>query len=95
MNPPASSTNALLAAFDPEEGRDIVVPIHDGQRGNPVLWGAKYFPDLLALTGDTGARGLLSQNMERVAEVDCPTNAILRDFDTADALKALSAPQNA
>jgi molybdenum cofactor cytidylyltransferase len=86
--------NALLAAFDPEEGRDIVVPVHEGQRGNPVLWGAKYFPDLLALTGDTGARNILIQNMESVAEVDCPTNAILRDFDTAESFSALSAPEN-
>jgi molybdenum cofactor cytidylyltransferase len=85
-----ATINALLAAYDPEEGRDIVVPIHDGQRGNPVLWGAKFFPDLLSLTGDTGARNILVQNMESVAEVDCPTDSILRDFDTKDALTALS-----
>jgi molybdenum cofactor cytidylyltransferase len=87
----APTINALLAAFDPEEGRDIVVPVHDGQRGNPVLWGAKYFPDLLALTGDTGARNILIQNMESVAEIPCPTNAVLRDFDTLESLTTLSA----
>jgi molybdenum cofactor cytidylyltransferase len=78
----------ILTAFDPEEGREIVVPIHDGQRGNPVLWGAKFFPELLGVSGDIGARNILLAHMESVAEVSAE-ESVLRDFDTPDSLKEI------
>jgi molybdenum cofactor cytidylyltransferase len=84
-----ASLDRLLAAFDPEEGREIIVPVFDGQRGNPVLWGKTFFPELLAITGDTGARNILLRHMESVAEIRMETDATLRDFDTPDALAAL------
>ncbi|HTN96817.1 MAG TPA: molybdopterin-binding/glycosyltransferase family 2 protein, partial [Nordella sp.] len=31
--------NRLIAAFSPAEKRTIIVPVHAGERGNPVLWG--------------------------------------------------------
>ncbi|MBO1080429.1 NTP transferase domain-containing protein [Roseomonas haemaphysalidis] len=76
----------LIAAFDPEEGRAIVAPTFDGQPGNPVLWSREYLPQMMALTGDAGARALLRQHAERVAEVEMPDGAVLRDFDTPEAL---------
>jgi molybdenum cofactor cytidylyltransferase len=85
-----ASLHRLLAAYDPEEGRDIIVPVFDGQRGNPVLWGKKFFPELLGVSGDIGARNVLLRHMESVAEVVMQTDAILRDFDTPDALRALA-----
>ncbi len=78
--------NALLAAFDQAEGREIVMPSFDGQRGNPVLWGRRFFTELLALTGDAGARQILHRHMEAVVEVPVETDAVLRDFDTKEAL---------
>lgn len=81
----------LLAAFDPEEGRAIVMPTHAGQPGNPVLWAREFIPEMMALTGDAGARRLISRHAERVAEVEMPDDAVLRDFDTPEALSA--APQ--
>jgi molybdenum cofactor cytidylyltransferase len=88
-----ASLHRLLAAYDPEEGRDIIVPVFDGQRGNPVLWGKKFFPELLGVSGDIGARNVLLRHMESVAEVVMETDAILRDFDTPDALKVLAPKQ--
>ena len=35
--------NRLIAAFNPVERRTIIVPVHGGERGNPVLWGRQYF----------------------------------------------------
>jgi molybdenum cofactor cytidylyltransferase len=80
--------NALIAAYDPGEGRLIVVPTHRGKRGNPVLWDRRFFPEILALTGDTGARSLLLRHAESVAEVDIGDSAVLVDFDTAEGLDA-------
>jgi molybdenum cofactor cytidylyltransferase len=79
----------LLAAHDPEEGRLIVLPTHDGKRGNPMLWDRRFFPDILQAAGDQGARFLLSRHMEAVAEVAMEDDAVLRDFDTPDSLATL------
>ena len=49
----------LIAAFDPERGALVVVPTIDGKRGNPVVWARRFFPELMALDGDIGARHLI------------------------------------
>jgi molybdenum cofactor cytidylyltransferase len=78
----------LLGAFDPEEGRAVVMPTFQGQHGNPVLWSREFLPEMMALTGDQGARRLLRRHAERVSEVEMPDDAVLRDFDTPEALAA-------
>jgi molybdenum cofactor cytidylyltransferase len=80
----------LVAAFDPTEGRAIIVPTHDGQRGNPILWPRALFAELSRLTGDTGGRQLLARHAELVASVDMDTDSVLRDFDTPEALATLA-----
>lgn len=79
----------LIAGFDPDEGRAIVAPVHQGKIGNPILWGRQFFPDIVALSGDSGARKLLDTYAEAVAEVDLADDAILRDFDTMESLATL------
>ena len=81
----AGLVSRLIAAFDPGAGRTIIAPVHDGQRGNPVLWGRAHFKALLGLTGDTGARGLLEANP--VFTVEAGIGA-LTDLDTPEALAA-------
>jgi molybdenum cofactor cytidylyltransferase len=78
----------LLGAFDPEEGRAVVMPTFQGQHGNPVLWSRQFLPEMMALTGDQGARRLLRRHAEQVTEVEMPDDAVLRDFDTVEALAA-------
>jgi molybdenum cofactor cytidylyltransferase len=39
----------LIAALSPAEHRSICVPVHKGERGNPVLWGRQHFEALSAL----------------------------------------------
>ena len=84
-----AAIDRLIAAYDPDEGRSIVIPTHRGRRGNPILWDRQFFPAIAALSGDTGARPILAANMDAVAEVAMPDDAVLRDFDTRDALAAL------
>ncbi len=81
----------LVAAYDPDEGRAIVVPTHQGKPGNPVLWDRRYFGEILALAGDRGAKALLERHAEEVAEVDMGDDAVLRDFDTPESLATLPA----
>lgn len=70
----------------------ICVPMHAGQRGNPVLWPRVYFPLLLQLTGDEGARALLTRCRDRVRTVACATPAVLLDCDTPDSLPSPPPP---
>ena len=80
----------LLAAFDPEEGRAIVMPTFRGKQGNPMLWSREFLPEMMTLlTGDVGARHLAARHADRMVEVEMADDAVLRDFDTTDALKAV------
>lgn len=56
-------------------------PTFQGQRGNPVLLGAGLFPQLLALTGDQGARVVLRDLGPRLALVESPDDGVLFDVD--------------
>jgi molybdenum cofactor cytidylyltransferase len=79
----------LLAAHDPDEGRLIVLPTHQGKQGNPILWDRRFFPEILEASGDQGARFLVARHMEAVAEVPMEEDGVLRDFDTPDSLATL------
>ena len=79
----------LIAAFDPDEGRAIVMPTFRGKQGNPMLWSREFLAEILTITGDVGARHLVGRHADRMVEVEMADDAVLRDFDTTDALKGL------
>ena len=71
-------------------GHDIVVPVHNGQNGHPVLFAANCFDDLRQLSGDHGARDLLRSGRYRARRIE--TGAfILADIDTPDDLARIRA----
>jgi molybdenum cofactor cytidylyltransferase len=73
---------ALTTAFA-KKGRDaICIPVRDGRRGNPVLWGASYFPQMMRLSGDVGAKSLIAKHEEHVTEVPVGSDGIFADVDT-------------
>jgi molybdenum cofactor cytidylyltransferase len=76
----------LISAFNPMEARAICLPVWEGKRGNPVLWARRFFPEMGSLAGDVGARHLIGQYAELVAEVPMPDDAVLLDIDTPEAL---------
>lgn len=77
----------MIAAFKPVEDRLIVVPTHQGKRGNPVLISTRFRAGLLDTKGDTGAKFLLTSNEDVVVEIDADESVAL-DIDTAQALDA-------
>jgi molybdenum cofactor cytidylyltransferase len=79
----------LIGAFNPLEGRAIIVPTRNGKRGNPVLWAKRFFPEMSELAGDVGAKHLISEHAELVAEVEMDDDAIFVDIDTPEALEAV------
>lgn len=64
----------------------IVVPAWNGQRGHPVAFQRSIWPALGALTGDVGARGVVSRY--GAAELAVDDAAVRADVDTPDDLAA-------
>lgn len=81
--------NQLIAAFNPVEGRSIIIPTWQGKRGNPVLFAAQFFSEIKNLTGDIGARHLLSEYQDQVQEVPMDNDSILVDIDTPERLATI------
>ncbi|HXQ50135.1 MAG TPA: molybdopterin-binding/glycosyltransferase family 2 protein [Stellaceae bacterium] len=80
----------LVAAFNPVEGRSIVVPSRNGKRGNPVLWAKRFIPDMRQVAGDVGARHLIGAYPEAVIEIEMASDGVLTDIDTPQALAKLA-----
>jgi molybdenum cofactor cytidylyltransferase len=87
----ASLIDQLITAFDPDRGALIVMPTVEGRRGNPVLWSRRFFPDLMAIEGDVGARHFIGRYSEAVLEVPLEGRAALVDVDTPEALVGVKA----
>jgi molybdenum cofactor cytidylyltransferase len=81
----------LIAAYDPEQGALVVAPTRDGKRGNPVLWSRRFFPELMSVAGDVGARHVINNYSEAVVEVPVQELGAFVDVDTPDALSAARA----
>jgi len=60
----------------------IIAPQIDGQRGNPVLFDSRTFPDLLSLVGDVGGRVLFSNYSVQWIQWHDPN--LLIDIDTPE-----------
>lgn len=81
------SVDALLGFYRAHPDH-IVGASHDGKRGNPCVFPAKYFPELRALTGDIGGSAVIRKHEDDLLlfEVD---KQELTDVDTKEALNEL------
>ena len=87
----AATVRRQVAAFNPAEHRGIIVPVHQGQRGNPVLWGRQHFAAMAGLSGDHGAKDLMAQFAGEVVEIETQRDGVILDADTPEALAVLRA----
>jgi molybdenum cofactor cytidylyltransferase len=76
----------LIGGFAPERGAMIVAPSRNKLRGNPVLWARRFFPELLKLEGDIGARKLANFYDEGLLEIEITDDGAFADIDTPEAL---------
>lgn len=72
--------NSLLGAYA-ESPRGLIAPVHEGQRGNPVLIDRRYFDELLALPPEAAPRVLLQRYADDIHYVEFNDDAILHDLD--------------
>ena len=78
-------THRLLVNELCEQG-GIVRPSYDAQAGHPVLFSQQYHDELLALSGDSGAKAVLKRHKEKLRLVAVDDAGVLQDFDTKASL---------
>ena len=76
---------ATLIATRHETGKQIVAPLYAGKRGNPLLFAAALFPELLEVTGDEGGRRVVERHKQELATVEVSNVAANYDVDTWEA----------
>ena len=77
-----------LAALWAQNPAKIAAMAHGGVRGNPCIFPARFFPELLELQGDHGGNTVIRRHEEELLLVEAP-EAELTDVDTPEALRAL------
>ncbi len=81
----ADHLDRLVAAFDPQEGREICRAVSaDGTPGHPVLFGRRFFESLAGLSGDRGARDVLQEASDFLIEVPTKGQGASIDLDTPE-----------
>ena len=81
----AAHIDALIAAAEAAPGR-AVASFYGGAPGVPAWFPRSLFGDLLALTGDTGAKRVLGAQGPRLVTIAWPAGAL--DVDTAEDVSA-------
>jgi molybdenum cofactor cytidylyltransferase len=79
---PFVSSSLLLKLLEKrqESGMQIVASSYDDQIGTPALFHKSFYPVLMELTGDRGARKMIGNNPDKVATVSFPKG--ITDIDT-------------
>jgi molybdenum cofactor cytidylyltransferase len=77
----ADLLNNLVDMYRKEQ-HSIVASKYETTFGTPVLFGKQFFPELLQLTGDVGAKSLVRKYMNEAAFVSFPNGEI--DIDTVE-----------
>lgn len=81
-----SHVQALINAWSGDED-EIVLSTHAGTQAPPTLFGRGVFEQLVTLTGDSGARGVIQSGLYKVRQVNFPDPAI--DIDTEEDYRRL------
>src|SRR5438105_5898776 len=68
-----------------ETGKWIVGASYDGKRGNPTLFAATLFGELLKVTGDEGGKQVIERYREELELVELGNAIVNYDVDTWEA----------
>ncbi len=67
--------------------KDICVPIYNTKRGNPTIFGKRYYDDILNLKGDIGARDIIKKYEHDVLKIKISDPRYFIDIDTPNDLE--------
>lgn len=77
----SATIQALVRAYLDTQAL-VVAPTYRGRRGNPVLFDRALFGELAALTGDKGARDLITRHRQAVVLAEVDHAGVVQDIDT-------------
>lgn len=80
----------LISAFKKRPGGHVVVPVVDGQRGNPVLLDEVALAEILASGANLGCRHLTDNRPELVHAYETANTHYTFDLDTPDDVQAFA-----
>jgi len=84
----AATVNALIERFHSDGDKTICRPTFEGLAGNPILWPREFFPEILEIRGDIGARRLMDRYGERISDVEVDDPGIHFDIDKPEDLNS-------
>jgi molybdenum cofactor cytidylyltransferase len=73
-----------------DSGAQIVIPTHQGTRGNPVLLDRSLFSEAMALEGDVGCRAIFRNHLDKIVNVEVEDVGILLDIDDREDYERLA-----
>ena len=76
----------IINSFNPKKNNSIIIPTFNNKKGNPILLDRKFFPDILRVKGDKGAKDIIVNNKNSILEVPQKNSAVLNDIDTKEDL---------
>jgi molybdenum cofactor cytidylyltransferase len=71
-------------------GAQIVVPLYQGKRGNPVLLDRSVFSEAMALKGDVGCRAIFARHLGGIVNVEVEDIGVLLDIDDPEEYQRLA-----
>ena len=69
--------------------KEIIVPTHKGQQGNPVLFDKSMKEKIMNISGDVGAKKMLELNKDKILNLEINDQSITKGFDTQDNFNSL------
>ena len=79
--------NLMLREYKKSD-KHICLPVFQGQKGNPVIFGSTFFKLLLSVEGDMGGRQILRDYPEQIFHVPISDQKELVDIDTQEDLRS-------
>ena len=76
--------DAVIQAFRERTDGSVLVPVHQGRRGNPIVIATAHQREILQGDRNLGCRKLIEENPHLVTTVDTGNDHVVVDLDTPD-----------
>ena len=78
--------NQIIAS---KNRKEIIVPTHNKQQGNPILFSKSMKEKVMNIQGDFGAKKILELNKDKILNLEINDRSIIKGFNTQDDFNSL------
>lgn len=79
----AITINELITEFE-SDNEKIIIPVYNGNKGNPTVFPSSFKDEFFSLEGDIGGKYVISKNLEKVKYIDIENYIAGVDMDTKE-----------